>query len=133
MSKFKVGDEVTITVQITDAIIRGFADVTGDHNPIHLDEEYASKTRFKHRIAHGMIAASLISRAIAMDLPGAGSIYLGQTLKFTAPVMINDTVSVQLKVTAFREDKGIMTLQTVCRNQTGNVVLEGEATVLAPR
>jgi 3-hydroxybutyryl-CoA dehydratase len=130
MRKYQVGDQAVIHVQVTDAMVRGFAELTGDKNPVHLDDAYAAKTRFKQRIAHGMIAGSLISRAIANELPGPGSVYLGQTLKFVAPVLIGDTVSVELKVTEVREDKNILTLETICRKQTGDVVLKGEATVL---
>jgi len=134
MSKFQVGDSKTIEVQITDAMVRDFAKLTGDFNPIHLDDAFAATTRFKRRIAHGMIAAGLISRAIATELPGAGAVYLGQTLKFTAPVFIDEVITIELKVKAIREEKNILTLDTICRRKSdGSTVLEGEATVLAPR
>src|SRR6059058_4155425 len=84
--KFKPGDTASISKTITDDDIQKFADASGDHNPLHLDDEFAKSTRFGRRIAHGMFSASLISAVIANQLPGQGSIYLAQTLKFVAPV-----------------------------------------------
>ena len=129
--KIKVGDSATISKTITDADIQAFADVTGDHNPIHLDDEYAAKTRFGSRIAHGMLSASLISAVLANELPGAGSVYLSQTLKFVKPVFPGDTVTARVTVIGIRDDKPIITLETVCLNQHNEPVLKGEATVLA--
>ncbi len=134
MSKFQIGDSKAIEVQITDSMVRDFAKLSGDFNPIHLDDAFAATTRFKRRIAHGMIAAGLISRAVATELPGAGAVYLSQTLKFTAPVFIDDVIIIELKVKAIREEKNILTLETICRRKSnGETVLEGEALVLAPR
>jgi 3-hydroxybutyryl-CoA dehydratase len=115
---------------ITDADIHGFAEVTGDHNPLHLDDEYAAQTRFGRRIAHGMLSASLISAVLANELPGAGSVYLSQTLKFVKPVFPGDTVTARVTVTETRDDKPIVKLETVCLNQRDETVLQGEATVL---
>ena len=126
----RAGDTATLTKTITDADMRAFAEVTGDHNPVHLDDEYAATTRFGRRIAHGMLAASLISSALANELPGRGTVYLSQTLKFTAPVFPGDTVTARVTVTRVREDKPIVTLETVCTNQSGERVVEGEAVVL---
>ena len=114
---------------ITDADIVQFASVSGDRNPIHLDADYAAHTQFGKRIAHGFLTGSLISAVIGMDLPGPGSIYLGQTLKFLAPVYIDDTITASAEVTSLREDKRIITLRTDCTNQDGKLVLTGEATV----
>ncbi len=94
--KIKVGDSASISKTITDGDIQAFADVTGDHNPIHLDDEYAAKTRFGSRIAHGMLSAALISAVLANELPGAGSVYLSQTLKFVKPVFPGDTVTARV-------------------------------------
>ncbi len=99
---------------ITDADIRTFAAISGDANPIHLDEDYAKTTRFGRRIAHGMLTASLISAVIGNDLPGVGSIYLSQTLTFKAAVYLDDTITATVEVTAFREEKRIATLRTFC-------------------
>ena len=103
--KFTIGDTASLSRTITDADIRSFADVTGDHNPVHLDDDCAGRSRFGRRIAHGMLTASLISSVIANELPGEGSIYLGQTLKFVAPVFPGDTVTAMVTVTDIRADK----------------------------
>ena len=128
--KFKPGDTASLSKTIGDDDIRAFANATGDHNPLHLDEEFAKQTRFGKRIAHGMLSASLISAVIANELPGQGSIYLGQTLQFVAPVFPGDTVTARVTVTSIREDKPIIKLETVCTNQRDEVVIRGEATVL---
>lgn len=130
MPALNPGDKISRTLTITDDMIRAFADLTGDHNPVHLDDAYAAGTRFGRRIAHGMIAAGLISATLANDLPGPGTVYLGQTLQFKAPVYPGDTVTATVEVVKIREDKPIVTLSTRCANQGGVVVLEGEATVL---
>lgn len=114
---------------ISDADIVQFADVSGDHNPIHKDEEYAARSQFGKRIAHGFLTGSLISALIGMDLPGPGSIYLGQTLKFLAPVYIDDVITASVEVTSIRDDKRLVILRTDCTNQDGKLVLTGEATV----
>jgi len=128
--KFKPGDTASISKTITDDDIQKFADASGDHNPLHLDDEFAKSTRFGRRIAHGMLSASLISAVIANQLPGQGSIYLGQTLKFVAPVFPGDTITARVTVISIRDDKPVMKLETVCSNQHGEVVIKGEATVL---
>jgi 3-hydroxybutyryl-CoA dehydratase len=128
--KFNIGDSASISKTITDADIHGFAEVTGDHNPLHLDDDYAAKTRFGRRIAHGMLSASLISAVLANELPGAGSVYLSQTLKFVKPVFPGDTVTARVTVITIKDDKPIITLETVCTNQNNEPVLKGEATVL---
>ena len=96
--QFKPGDTASISKTITDGDIQKFADASGDHNPLHLDDEFAKATRFGRRIAHGMLSASLISAVIANQLPGQGSIYLGQTLKFVAPVFPGDTIHVPRRI-----------------------------------
>lgn len=130
---FKVGDAAEVSKTINDEDVRAFAELTGDRNPVHLDEEFASATRFGRRIAHGMLGASLISTVLASELPGGGSVYLSQTLRFTAPVFLGDTVTARVTVKHVREDKPVVTLETVCTNQRGERVVEGEAVVLAPR
>lgn len=128
--KLRVGDTASLSKTIGDDDIRAFASATGDHNPLHLDEEFARRRRFGRRIAHGMLSASLISAVIANELPGEGSIYLGQTLRFLAPVVLGDTITARVTVTDMREDKPIVKLETVCLNQRDEVVITGEATVL---
>ncbi len=124
-----IGTQAALSRTITEDDILLFALVSGDHNPIHLDAEYAEKSLFGKRIAHGFLIGSLISAVLGNDMPGPGSIYLGQTMKFLAPIHIGDTVTVTVKVVAIREDKRIITLHTDCTNQHGTLVLSGEATV----
>ena len=128
--KLKVGDTASLTRTVTDQDILAFAEVTGDHNPIHLNDAFAAKTRFGRRIAHGMFGASLISAVLGNDLPGPGSIYLSQTLKFLAPVYLGDTVTARVTVTKIKDEKLIATLETVCENQRGEALINGEAVVL---
>ena len=130
MPPLQPGEKASRTTTITDEMIRSFAVLTGDANPVHLDDAYAASTRFGRRIAHGMIAAGLISATLANDLPGPGTIYLSQTLQFKAPVYPGDTLTTSVEVKAARPDKPIVTLRTLCRNQDDVVVLEGEAVVL---
>jgi 3-hydroxybutyryl-CoA dehydratase len=117
---------------ITDADILMFAGVSGDTNPVHLNEEFASGTAFQGRIAHGMLTASLISTVLGTKLPGPGCIYLSQTLKFMAPVRAGDTVRAEVKITAIDRDRRRVTFATVC-SVGGKSVLEGEALTMVPR
>jgi 3-hydroxybutyryl-CoA dehydratase len=133
MPSLNPGDQASRTTTITDEMIRSFADLTGDSNPVHLEDAYAATTRFGRRIAHGMIAAGLISAALANDLPGPGTIYLSQSLQFKAPVYPGDTITTTVEVKSVRPDKPIVTLGTICKNQEGVIVLEGEAVVLVSR
>jgi 3-hydroxybutyryl-CoA dehydratase len=127
-----IGDSAEVSKTIDDAAVRAFAELTGDRNPVHLDEAYAATTRFGRRIAHGMLGASLISTVLAGRLPGPGSVYLSQTLRFTAPVYLGDTVTARVTVRHVRDDKPVVTLETVCTNQRGERVVVGEAVVLVP-
>ncbi len=129
----KIGDSASITKTFNDADVRSFAEISGDKNPIHLDDEYAEKTQFKRRLVHGLLAAGLISAVIGMELPGEGSIYLNQSLSFRAPVFIGDRITATVTVVKLREDKPIITLETVCKNQDEKVVIEGEAVLLATK
>jgi len=129
--KFSVGDTAEITKTIEQSDIDAFARVTGDHNPVHVDEEFAKTTRFGKRIAHGMLTASLISAVLANKLPGEGSVYLGQTLQFVAPVFPGDEITARVTVKEVREDKPVVKLETICVNQREEVVIRGEATVLS--
>ena len=130
MTNLTPGQKATRTKTITDEMIRTFAELSDDTNPVHLDDAYAATTRFGKRIAHGMIAASLISAALANDLPGPGTVYLSQSLQFKAPVYPGDTVTAIIEVKSVREDKPIATLTTTCVNQDNVTVIEGEAVVL---
>jgi len=129
--KFSAGDTAEITKTIEQSDIDAFARVTGDHNPVHVHEEFAKTTRFGKRIAHGMLTASLISAVLANKLPGEGSVYLGQTLQFVAPVFPGDEITARVTVKEVREDKPVVKLETICVNQREEVVIRGEATVLS--
>ena len=124
-----VGQSAEFSKTVTEADVMMFAGITGDFNPVHIDPVAAAKTRFGGRIAHGMLSAGYISATIAGHLPGPGSIYLGQTLKFTAPVRFGDTVTTTVVVLELLS-KNRVRLSTTCRNQNGETVLEGEATVM---
>jgi len=124
-----VGQSAEFSKTVTEADVIMFAGITGDFNPVHIDSVAAAKTRFGGRIAHGMLSAGLISATIGNKLPGPGSIYLGQTLKFTAPVRIGDTVTSSVSILELLS-KNRVRLSTICRNQNGETVLEGEATVM---
>ncbi len=133
MSSLKPGNKTSRTTVINDEMIHTFADLTGDTNPVHLDDAYAAGTRFGRRIAHGMIAAGLISATLANDMPGPGTVYLSQTLQFKGPVYPGDTITTTVEVKSVRPDKPIIILSTTCTNQSNVVVLEGEAVVLVSR
>jgi len=130
MINLKPGDKASQTRIITDEMIQAYADLSGDTNPVHLDDDFAAGTRFGRRIAHGMIAAGLISATLANDLPGPGSVYLSQSLQFKAPVFPGDEITTTIEVVSLRPDKPIVTLSTICTKQDGLVVLTGEAVVL---
>jgi 3-hydroxybutyryl-CoA dehydratase len=127
--QFDKGYAFKLSVQVTDEMVRKFADMCGDFNPIHLDDEYAKSTRFKQRIAHGMIVGALFSRALN-DNMGSGGIYLSQTMKFMQPVFINDTVHMEFLVTAMRKEKGIATVETLAKKANGEIYAKGEAIVM---
>ena len=131
--RLAVGQRAVFAKTITDTDIRTFAALTGDHNPLHLDEAFAGRSRFGRPIAHGILVAGVISAALGMGLPGPGAIYLSQTLKFLRPVYPGDTVTATVEVIAYREDKGIVTLRTTCANQAGAPVVDGEAMLLVAR
>jgi len=123
----QVGDKASFSKTLSEADVYGFAGITGDFNPVHVNEAFASETRFKKRIAHGMLTASLISTVIGTDLPGANTIYMSQEVKFTAPVYLGDTLTAEVEVLEKREDKRILTLKTTVVNQNGQMVVDGQA------
>lgn len=128
--EIRVGQQGSLRRTITEADVVLFAGVTGDMNPMHIDEITAGASRFGRRIAHGMIAAGLISAVLGTRVPGPGTVYLKQNLSFRRPIYIGDTVTAIVEVTALREDKPIVTLDTRVINQEGEVCVEGEAVVL---
>ncbi len=127
---FFVGQTDSLTRTVTAAEVEAFARVTGDVNPVHLDEAYAAETRFHRRIAHGMLVASYISALLGTRFPGPGTIYVSQTLAFLRPVYPGDTLTVEVAVAKYRPDKAILTLTTAIHNQRGEKVLSGEAVCL---
>ena len=131
--ELKIGDSFSTTREVTDELIQKFADVSGDHNPIHLDEEFAAGTRFGRRIAHGMLSGAFISAVLGFEFKERKIVYLSQTMRFTAPAFIGDTITTTATVTNIREDKGIVTLETICTNQDGKITLTGEAMVMILR
>ena len=127
----KVGDKATFSKTVSEADVVSFAQITGDSNPLHLDEAYAAKTRFKGRIAHGMLSASFISAALGTKLaPNATVVYLSQQLRFQRPVKIGDTVTATCEVTAVQPERRFVTVKTDCVNQAGEEIVTGEALVL---
>src|ERR1041384_6567144 len=126
----KIGDTFSTSRKVTDELVRKFAEVSGDYNPIHLDEEFAKTTRFGRRIAHGMLSGAFISAVLGYEFKERKIVYLSQTMRFTAPVFIGDTVTATATVTRIREDKGIVTMETVCTNQDGKTLVTGEAAVM---
>jgi 3-hydroxybutyryl-CoA dehydratase len=132
LEDLEVGQTAERAHVVTAGDIDAFAAITGDANPVHLDEEYAAGTQFKGRIAHGMLAAGFISAVLGMDLPGPGAIYLSQSLRFRRPVRIGDEVCARAEVTQIDTARGRVTLATVCE-VAGRVVADGEAVVMAPR
>ncbi|MEW9081418.1 MaoC family dehydratase [Caldanaerobacter subterraneus] len=133
INELKVGDKDYFEKTITETDVYLYAGITGDFNPVHINQIEAEKTMFKGRIAHGMLTAGLISTVLGTKLPGTGTIYLGQELKFTKPVRIGDTIKAEVEVIEIIPEKNRVKLKTTCTNQNGEVVLEGIATVLAPK
>ncbi len=127
--QFTVGQKASFSKQITERDVVTFAEISGDKNPLHLDAAYAKQTRFGARIAHGAFTFALISAALGTELPGPGTVYMSQSLKFIKPVYLDDTITATVEITALRADKGIVTLKTECANQRGEKIAEGEAVV----
>lgn len=127
----KIGDAASMTRTVSEADIVAFAAVTGDDQRLHLDDTFAATTRFKRRIAHGMLSAGYISAVLGTKLaPNNVVVYLSQQLRFRMPVAIGDTITAEAEVTAIDDEKRIVTVRTDCLNQKGDVVLKGEAIVL---
>jgi 3-hydroxybutyryl-CoA dehydratase len=133
IEELSVGQSARFSKTITEADIYLYAGISGDFNPAHVDEEFAKKTFFKTRIAHGMLTASFISTIIGTMLPGPGSIYMGQQVSFLAPVKIGDTVTAVVEVVEILSEKKRVRLKTTCVNQEGTTVVDGEALVSPPR
>jgi acyl dehydratase len=130
--RLAVGDKASVTRSFSPADVAAFAEITGDRNPVHLDQAYAAQTQFQNRIVHGILTAGLISAILGTELPGPGCIYLGQNLKFIGPVFIGSPVTAHVEVIKIRDDKPIVTLHTSCVNEAGELVVDGEAVVRVP-
>ena len=131
--EIQLGEKASFSKTISETDMYLFAGITGDFNPLHINEDYAKTTIFKGRVAHGILTAGLISAALGTKLPGPGSIYLSQTLKFKAPVKIGDTITAEVEVVEKIEEKSDVKLRTTCKNQEGRVVIDGEAIVKVAR
>lgn len=125
------GMAATFAKTVTEADIHAYAGLSGDFNPVHVDEEFAAATAFKGRIAHGMLSAAFISTALGTKLPGPGCVYVSQSLRFKAPVRIGQTVTARVEVTGTLPEKRFVTLRTTC-SVAGKTVIDGEATLMVP-
>lgn len=133
INEIKIGDKAFFQKTISEYDAYSFAGISGDNNPAHINEVYASKTFFKGRIVHGMLTASLISAVLGTKLPGEGTIYLSQDLNFLAPVRFNDTIKAEVEVIEIDIEKNKVKLNTICTNQDDQIVLTGQAIVKPPR
>ena len=133
IKEINIGDKSSYSRTVSEADVILFGGVSGDLNPAHFNEEYSKETMFKGRIAHGMLSASYISTVLGMNLPGPGTIYLSQDLKFTSPVKFGDTITATVEVIEKIEEKNRIILETICVNQRGEVVVKGTAMVMPPK
>jgi len=133
IDELKVGDSAQISKTITETDINDFARVTGDFNPVHLDQTYAEKTTFKGRIAHGLLSVGLLASILGNILPGHGTIYLSQEAKFLAPVRIGDTITARVEVVELIPEKNRVKFKTTCTNQNGEIVVDGTAWGMPPK
>jgi 3-hydroxybutyryl-CoA dehydratase len=129
--EIQIGMSASFAKTVTEADIMAFAGLSGDFNPVHINEEFASQTMFKGRIAHGMLSVGFISTVLGMKLPGPGCIYVNQSLKFKAPVRIGDTVTARVEVISTVPEKKFVVLKTSC-TVAGKTVIDGEATLMVP-
>ena len=133
IGELKIGDTAQITKTITEGDIELFARATGDFNPVHLDQAYAEKTSFKGRIAHGLLSVGLFSTILGNILPGHGTIYLSQEVKFLAPVKIGDTITAKVDALELIPEKNRAKFKTTCMNQDGKLVVDGIAWAMPPK
>lgn len=133
ISEMQVGDSASFTKTVSEHDVYTYAGVSGDFNPAHVNEVEAQKGMFGKRIAHGMLSAGFISTVLGTQLPGPGTIYMGQELRFTKPVFFGDTITATVTVAELISEKNRAILDTVCTNQNGEVVIKGKATVMPPK
>ncbi|WPD23023.1 MAG: MaoC family dehydratase [Candidatus Electrothrix scaldis] len=125
----QVGDKATLRKAFTASEVELFAQISGDDNPLHMNQEFAEKTPFGQPIVHGLLVASLFSGLLGGKFPGHGTIYLGQNISFKAPVFLNEVVEASVEIIKIREDKPVITLKTLCVKDDGTIAIEGEAVV----
>lgn len=133
INEMKIGDSASFTKTVSETDVYLFAGITGDFNPAHVNQVEAEKGMFGKRIAHGMLSAGFISAVLGTLLPGPGTIYMGQELRFTKPVAIGDTITATATVAEMIIEKNRVILDTVCTNQNGEIVIKGKATVMPPK
>jgi len=130
MSKIQLGQTASVSKSFTEQEVNAFANLSLDFNPVHLDANFAKETVFGKQIVHGMLVSSLFSGLLGKHLPGEGTIYLGQDLKFKKPIFLDQEVTATVEVIDIREDKPIITLSAICKNDLGEVVISGQAVVM---
>ena len=133
IDEIKIGDAAEFAKTVTESDIYTYAGLSGDFNPAHINEAYAKNTVFETRIAHGMLSAGFISAILGTQLPGTGTIYLKQELKFMSPVKIGDTITAKAEVIEINQEKNRIKLKTTCSNQNNKLVIDGEAVVMPPK
>lgn len=122
-----VGQKTVRTMTLTTGQVKAYAELTGDYNPLHFDEDFTSRTKFKNLVVQGGLTTGLLHALVAMDMPGPGTVFLSQNWKFTAPVFIGDTISAEAEVLSVHATKPVTQLRVTVTRQDGEVVLEGEA------
>ncbi|MCX6125448.1 MAG: MaoC family dehydratase [Proteobacteria bacterium] len=132
MRQLRTGEKESIVKVFTDNDLTTFAEITCDHNPMHLDDDYVGETSFGKKIAHGMHVSALISAVVGTKLPGPGTIFLSQSMTYLAPVFVGDSITAEVEVVEIAR-KGFVSLNLWCRNQDGVIVIEGQASVKVPR
>lgn len=130
INDIQIGQSKKFTVVITESMINKFAELSGDYNPLHMDENYAQTTKFIHRICHGMLLSSLFSKLVGMHIPGKNALYFSQSLKFLLPCFIDEKITVEGKVLDKSTSTGIITIKTTIRNESEKILVDGEAKVL---
>ena len=131
--EIQIGDVATYSKTITMEMVKAFAEISGDTNPVHIDAEYAKGTVFKENIAHGILVTGLISKILGCDLPGYGAIYVSQQVSFLRPAKIGDEITAKVEVIAKEDKRQYVTFKTTCENQFGKIVIKGEAVGIPPK
>jgi len=127
MENLSIGQKATRSITLTEKHVRTYAEMTGDHNPLHFDKDFASKTKFKQLVVQGGLTTGLLHALVAMDMPGPGTVFLSQNWKFTAPVFIGDTITAEAEILSIHASKPVTQLKVIINRQDGEIVLEGEA------